>query len=205
MKNSYGVPGGSPVNIMKRKRHAGLIRGHMPFFVAHFSAYCKKLKKKGTKNMPKTEYEKGYKDGFSDGFSFCQKIYSSIIDIICKAFQKKEKEERKIISEQPKRENKRQRRFRDIPIDGSLKVGDIVYTKANAVLDIGIVKSVSPLEVYSRCTRYDYGYPSLYGAPELCHWYNSGVNVSFTRWREISYDAGTDDVCRAIGIPYLRC
>lgn len=95
--------------------------------------------------------------------------------------------------------------FRDIPIDGSLQVGDIVYTKANAVLDIGMVKSVNPLEVYSRCTRYDYGYPSLYGAPELCRWYNSGVNVSFIRWKEISYDAGTDDVCRAIGIPYLRC
>ena len=152
-----------------------------------------------------SEYKKGYEDGFADGFSFCRKIYSSVIDILCKAFQKKEKEERKVISERPKRENKRQRRFRDIPIDGNLKVGDIVYTKANAVLDIGIVKSVSPLEVYSRCTRYDSGYPSLYGAPELCRWYNSGVNVSFIRWKEISYDAGTDDVCRAIGIPYLRC
>ena len=90
-------------------------------------------------------------------------------------------------------------------MDGSLQVGDIVYTKANTVLDIGMVKSVNPLEVYSRCTRYDYGYPSFYGAPEICRWYNSGVNVSLIRWREISYDAGTDDVCRAIGIPYLRC
>ena len=151
-----------------------------------------------------SEYKKGYEDGFADGFSFCRKIYSSVIDILCKAFQKKEKEERKVISEQPKKRSKRGG-FRDIPIDGNLKVGDIVYTKANAVLDIGIVKSVSPLEVYSRCTRYDSGYPSLYGAPELCHWYNSGVNVSFVRWRKISYDAGTDDVCRAIGIPYLRC
>lgn len=154
--------------------------------------------------MPKTEYEKGYEDGFTDGFSFCQKIYSSVIDIICKALQKKEKKERKIISEQPKRRSKRGG-FRDIPIDGSLQIGDIVYTKANTVLDIGMVKSVNPLEVYSRCTRYDYGYPSFYGAPEICRWYNSGVNVSLIRWREISYDAGTDDVCRAIGIPYLRC
>lgn len=151
-----------------------------------------------------SEYKKGYENGFADGFSFCQTIYSSVIDLLCKALQKKEKEERKIISEQPKRRSKRGG-FRDIPIDGNLKVGDIVYTKANAVLDIGMVKSVSPLEVYSRCTRYDYGYPSLYGAPELCRWYNSGANVSFTRWKEISYDAGTDDVCRAIGIPYLRC
>lgn len=158
--------------------------------------------------MPKTEYEKGYEDGFSDGFRLCQKIYSNAIDLLCKAFQKKEQKERKLISEQPKRRSKRGG-FRDIPIDGSLQVGDIVYTKANAVLDIGMVKSVRPLEVYSRCTRYDSctcgEYPSLYGAPELCRWYNSGVNVSFTRWREISYDAGTDDVCRAIGIPYLRC
>lgn len=151
-----------------------------------------------------SEYKKGYEDGFADGFNFCQKIYSSVIDIICKALQKKEKKERKLISEQSKRRSKRGG-FRDIPIDGSLQVGDIVYTKANAVLDIGMVKSVNPLEVYSRCTRYDYSYPSLYGAPELCHWYNSGVNVSFVRWKEISYDAGTDDVCRAIGIPYLRC
>lgn len=154
--------------------------------------------------MSKTEYEKGYEDGFSDGFSLCQKIYSNAINLLCKAFQKKEQKERKLISEKPKRRNKRGG-FRDIPINGNLQIGDIIYTKANAVLDIGIVKSVNPLEVYSRCTRYDYGYPGLYGAPELCRWYNSGVNVSFVRWKEISYDAGTDDVCRAMGIPYLRC
>ena len=154
--------------------------------------------------MPKTEYEKGYEDGFSDGFSFCQKICSSVIDIICKALQEKEGKKKEVIPERSKRRNKRGG-FRDIPIDGNLQIGDIIYTKANAVLDIGIVKSVNPLEVYSRCTRYDSGYPSLYGAPELCHWYNSGVNVSFVRWKEISYDAGTDDVCRAIGVPYLRC
>ena len=112
--------------------------------------------------MPKTEYEKGYEDGFSDGFRLCQKIYSNVIDLLCKAFQKKEQKERKLISEQPQRRSER-RGFRDIPIDGNLQVGDVIYTKANTVLDIGIVKSVSPLEVYSRCTRYDYGYPSLYG------------------------------------------
>ena len=190
---------------MKRKTACRLNpEQHAVFFAAYFQAYCKKLKKKGTKDMPKTEYEKGYEDGFSDGFSLCQKIYSNAIDLLCKAFQKKEKEERKLISEQPQRRSER-RGFRDIPIDGNLQVGDVIYTKANTVLDIGMVKSVRPLEVYSRCTRYDYGYPSLYGAPELCRWYNSGVNVSFVRWKEISYDASTDDVCRAIGIAYLRC
>ena len=95
--------------------------------------------------MPKTEYEKGYEDGFSDGFSLCQKIYSNAIDLLCKAFQKKEKEERKLISEQPQRRSER-RGFRDIPIDGNLQVGDVIYTKANTVLDIGMVKSVRPLE-----------------------------------------------------------
>ena len=137
--------------------------------------------------MPKTECEKGYEDGFFDGFRFCQKIYSNVIDLLYKAFQKKEQKERKLISEQPQRRSER-RGFRDIPIDGNLQVGDVIYTKANTVLDIGIVKSVSPLEVYSRCTRYDYGYcPSLYGAPELCRWYNSGTNVSFTiKTRECS-------------------
>ena len=44
--------------------------------------------------MPKTEYEKGYEDGFSDGFSLCQKIYSNAIDLLCKAFQKKEQKEK---------------------------------------------------------------------------------------------------------------
>ena len=158
--------------------------------------------------MEKTEYEKGYEDGYRDGAKDCQKLYGKILDYVCSMFQeqekKKEQKERKLISEKPKRRSER-RGFRDIPIDGSMQVGDIIYTKANAVLDIGMVKSVRPLEVYSRCTRYDYGYPSLYGAPELCRWYNSGVNVSFVRWKELSYDAGTDDVCRAIGIPYLRC
>lgn len=93
--------------------------------------------------MPKTEYEKGYEDGFSDGFSLCQKIYSNAIDLLCKAFQKKEQKERKLISEKPQRRSER-RGFRDIPIDGNLQVGDVIYTKANTVLDIGIVKSVSP-------------------------------------------------------------
>lgn len=101
--------------------------------------------------MPKTEYEKGYEDGFTDGFSFCQKIYSSVIDIICKALQKKEKKERKLISEQSKRRSKRGG-FRDIPIDGSLQVGDIVYTKANTVLDIGMVKSVNIPDVHDTIT-----------------------------------------------------
>ena len=85
--------------------------------------------------MPKTEYEKGYEDGFSDGFSLCQKIYSNAIDLLCKAFQKKEQKERKLISEQPQRRSER-RGFRDIPIDGNLQVGDVIYTKANTVLDI---------------------------------------------------------------------
>lgn len=73
--------------------------------------------------MPKTEYEKGYEDGFSDGFRLCQKIYSNVIDLLCKAFQKKEQKERKLISEQPQRRSER-RGFRDIPIDGNLQVGD---------------------------------------------------------------------------------
>lgn len=78
--------------------------------------------------MPKTEYEKGYEDGFSDGFSLCQKIYSNAIDLLCKAFQKKEQKERKLISEQPQRRSER-RGFRDIPIDGNLQVGDVIYTQ----------------------------------------------------------------------------
>ena len=56
--------------------------------------------------MPKTEYEKGYEDGFSDGFRLCQKIYSNVIDLLCKAFQKKEQKERKLIPNSHKEEAK---------------------------------------------------------------------------------------------------
>ena len=102
---------------------------------------------------------------------------------------------------------KRKMEFRDIPISDSVNVGDVVYTKGKAVIDIGVVKNVHPLEVYSRCAKHDIcnvNMSSQHGEAELCHWYNSGVNVSMQQWKRISANAGTEEVCRRIGIPYLR-
>ena len=154
-------------------------------------------------------------------------------------------------SAQKKRKSEPQKRkmeFTDIPISNGVNVGDVVYTKGKAVLDIGIVKNVHPLEVYSRYAKHNIcsmDMPSQYdsvnlrspspdvdgvsdspytssnlitdGQPkvgrgltsiddeaERCHWYNSGVNVSMQQWKRISTNAGTEEVCRRIGIPYLR-
>mgnify|MGYP004715383763 CR=1 FL=1 len=158
--------------------------------------------------MPKTEYEKGYEDGFSDGFSLCQKIYSNAIDLLCKAFQKKEQKERKLISEKPQRRSER-RDFRDIPIDGNLQVGDVVFTKSHVVLDVGFVKSTFPLRIYSRSTKYDFGgvpgeVELTFGRVNYYKLYYSGVNMSLDKWKEISLDASAEEVCKKIGISYRR-
>ena len=95
------------------------------------------------------------------------------------------------------------------PIDGSLKVGDIVFTKSHVVLDVGFVKSTFPLRIYSRSTKYDFG--GVPGEVELAfgranHYklYYSGVNMSLDKWREISLDASAEEVCKKIGISYRR-
>lgn len=95
----------------------------------------------------------------------------------------------------------------DIPIDGNLNVGDIVYTKSSVVLDVGLIKNVDPLEIYARATKYDaynLGTPGLYGCVECCNWYNSGINVSLEEWKKISKDVGADDICERIGLAYRR-
>ena len=169
--------------------------------------------------MEKTEYEKGYEAGYRDGAKDCQKLYSKILDYVCNMFQEKEKEDRekeykeridrckerrkiieKIISGRPVRTM-----ILNKPIDGSLKVGDIVFTKSHVVLDIGFVKSTSPLRIYSRSTKYDFcGVPGEFGLTKHCNWYYSGVNISLDKWKEISLDASAEEVCKKIGISYRR-
>lgn len=166
--------------------------------------------------MPKTEYEKGYEDGYRDGAKDCQKLYSKILDYVCSMFQKQEKEKEykermdrckerrkmieKTMSDMPTILNRHNR-----PIDGSLKVGDIVFTKSHVVLDIGFVGSTFPLKIYSRSTKYDFsGVPGEFGLTKHCNWYYSGVNMSLNKWKEISLDASAEEVCKKIGISYRR-
>ena len=59
MKNSYGAPGGSPVNIMERKTACRLNpEQHAVFFAVYFPAYCKKLKKERNKKYAKNRIRK---------------------------------------------------------------------------------------------------------------------------------------------------
>lgn len=169
--------------------------------------------------MSKTEYEKGYEAGYHDGAKDCQKLYSKILDYICSMFQEKEKEDKekeckgqiggykekqkmieKIISGRPVRPM-----ILNKPIDGNLKVGDIVFTKSHVILDIGFVISTFPLRIYSRSTKYDFcGVPGEFGLTRRCDWYYSGVNMSLDKWRKISLDASAEEVCKKIGISYRR-
>ena len=166
--------------------------------------------------MPKTEYEKGYEAGYHDGAKDCQKLYSKILNYLCSVLQEKEKEKEykkridrckerrkmieKIISGRPVRPM-----IHDKLIDGSLKVGDIVFTKFHVVLDIGFVKSTFPLRIYSQSTKYDFcGVPCEFELTKDCNWYYSGVNMSLNKWKEISLDASAEEVCKKIGISYRR-
>lgn len=168
--------------------------------------------------MEKTEYEKGYEDGYRDGAKDCQKLYSKILDYLCSVLQEKEKKNEKECKEQIDRCKERRKMIEKIisgrpvrpmilnkPIDGSLKVGDIVFTKSHVVLDIGFVRSTFPLRIYSRSTKYDFGgVPGEFGLTKHCNWYYSGVNMSLNKWKEISLDASAEEVCKKIGISYRR-
>lgn len=168
--------------------------------------------------MPKTEYEKGYEDGFNDGTKICQSLYSKILDCLFAALQRKE-DKKKICTKRRKEIEKSIRfqktgrehiiintgRIANRPVDNNIKVGDVVFTKSHVVLDIGLVKSVNPLRIYSRRTSFDLcGEPSEFGGVEYCQWYNSGVNISMRKWTIVSLDVGAEDVCKRLGISYFR-
>lgn len=192
------------------------------FFAAYFPAYCKKLKRKRKYNMEKTEYEKGYEAGYHDGAKDCQKLYSKILDYICSMFQEKKEDKEKECKGQIDGCKEKQKMIEKIisgrpdrpmilnkPIDGSLKVGDIVFTKSHVVLDVGFVKSTFPLRIYSRSTKYDFGgvpgeVELTFGRVNYYKLYYSGVNMSLDKWKEISLDASAEEVCKKIGISYRR-
>ena len=85
-----------------------------------------------------------------------------------------------------------------LPLDAEFaKVGEIVFVRSNGVVsDIGIIKCLNPLKVWSRSTMW-------VGAAENSRWYRTGVVVSFERWRFITEDfASTEDVCKKLNIAY---
>ena len=164
--------------------------------------------------MPKTEYEKGYEDGFNDGTEICQSLYSKILDCLFAAFQRREDKKKNCAKKYRETEEAmilkkpviiNTGRVVNRPVDNTVKVGDVVFTKSHVVLDIGLVKSVNPLRIYSRRTSFDLcGEPSEFGGVEYCRWYNSGVNISMRKWTIVSLDVGAEDVCKRLGISYFR-
>lgn len=87
--------------------------------------------------------------------------------------------------------------------DSHPHIGDVVYTKMNTVLDIGIIKSLNPLQIYARSTKYDRcGIPSQFGGVLYCTWYNSKINLSLSEWIKISKDSDVKTVCSGLNIPY---
>lgn len=156
------------------------------------------------------EYERGYKDGAKD----CQALYGRILDRICMTLDEKgekeqAKEARKIFAGEEKKDCLFRDRREAVPSllnRNTAKIGEVVFTKSNvAVLDIGIVKRLNPLEIYARSTSLDrFGIPCQYGGAEYCRWYGTGIVIPVERWRLLTKDVSTEEVCRRLNIPYWQ-
>lgn len=85
-------------------------------------------------------------------------------------------------------------------------IGEVVYTKSNAcVLDIGLVKSVAPFEVYARCSKYSNKIDRCYGSVKECDWNGTGTQMTFEEWRDLTIDGkGTEEICNILGIPLIE-
>lgn len=159
-------------------------------------------------NTPK--YERGYKDGTKD----CHALYGMILDRICMALDEKgekeqAKEARKIFAGEEKKDclfRERREAAPSLLNRTTAKIGEVVFTKSNvAVLDIGIVKRLNPLEIYARSTSLDrFGIPCQYGGAEYCRWYGTGIVIPVERWRLLTKDVSTEEVCRRLNIPYWQ-
>ena len=154
-----------------------------------------------------SEYERGYKDGAKD----CQALYGRILDRICVALDEKgekeqAKEARKIFAGEEKRAYLFRGRRETKPSRNIAKIGEVVFTKSDVtVLDIGIVKRLNPLEIYTRSTSLDrFGIPCQYGGAEYCRWYGTGIVVSIDMWKNITKDASAEDVCKRLNIKYWQ-
>lgn len=155
------------------------------------------------------EYKRGYKDGVRD----CKILYNKILNYICVALEKSEKEQakktRKILADEEKKYDLPEYRREAMP---TVKIGEVVFTKSEtAVLDIGIVKRLNPLEIYARSTRFDYtrfnnyaDEPNQYGGVEFCRWYGTGIVIPLEKWKLLSKDVSTEEVCRRLGIQYWQ-
>ena len=156
------------------------------------------------------EYERGYKDGTKD----CHALYGRILDRICMALDEKgekeqAKEARKIFAGEEKKDclfRERREAAPSLLNRTTAKIGEVVFTKSNvAVLDIGIIKRLNPLEIYARSTNLDrFGIPCQYGGVEYCRWYGTGIVVSLDMWRNITKDASAEEVCKRMNIPYWQ-
>ena len=156
------------------------------------------------------EYERGYKDGTKD----CQALYGRILGRICVALDEKgekeqTKETRKIFAGEEKRDCLFRGRREAVPSllnRNTAKIGEVVFTKSDVtVLDIGIVKRLNPLEIYTRSTSLDrFGIPYQYGGAEYCRWYVTGIVIPIERWRLLTKDVSTEEVCRRLNIRYWQ-
>lgn len=157
-----------------------------------------------------SEYERGYKDGAKD----CQALYGRILDHICMALDETgEKEQAKKSKENICWRREKDCLFRDrreaapsLLNRNTAKIGEVVFTKSNAaVLDIGIIKRLNPLEIYARSTSLDYfGIPCQYGGAEYCRWYGTDIVIPVERWRLMTKDVSTEEVCRRLNIKYWQ-
>lgn len=83
-------------------------------------------------------------------------------------------------------------------------IGEVVYTNSNVcVLDVGLVKSVTPFEVYARCSKYNKQIDCCYGYAQKDGWNGTGIQMTFEEWRHLTIDGkGTEEICNILGIPF---
>lgn len=90
-----------------------------------------------------------------------------------------------------------------------LKICEIIYTKSSkCILDIGLVKSINPFEVYARCSIYNKDGISYYGYPEGCKWYGTGIYKTYNEWESLTMDQNKtrsiEEICTILGILYWQ-
>ena len=156
------------------------------------------------------EYERGYKDGTKD----CHALYGRILGPHLYGTGRKRrkrtgKRSKKNICWRREKDclfRERREAAPSLLNRTTAKIGEVVFTKSNvAVLDIGIVKRLNPLEIYARSTSLDrFGIPCQYGGAEYCRWYGTGIVIPVERWRLLTKDVSTEEVCRRLNIPYWQ-
>lgn len=175
--------------------------------------------------MLSTDYKSGYRDGANDCQKLYEQIIDRLCKALdANGEKEKAKMARKMFAEEKAKievEESKERNLKYLkkmeaqkeksekfglfpnqrnllPLDAEFaKVGEIVFVQSNGVVsDIGIIKCLNPLKVWSRSTMW-------VGAAENSRWYRTGVVVSSERWRFITEDfASTEDVCKKLNIAY---